>query len=358
MLYYFIFTLIAIFAFIEQFGSVSKKDIRQFFYLFIGVLFCLSFLKWERGSDWESYYSIFYNGEQFAGDDVTEKGFLFFNKLIRLFTDSYTVYLFFQGAFYYSIYVILIKKINDVLDENTNKTCYFPILLYDFSIGFAGIFASRGKIAYLLCLFSVLYIYKGQLVRFLITIIIASTIHTTSLLFLLAYPLFRSKYTKWTVILFVIGVISLFMLGPSLEPFMNAYNYTRYSSYVESNESLSIVNFLKWGVVLLLAILLKYKKDPLLYWGCLKLYLTGFIIYIWCQMFAHFAQRIAGVYMSVIIFWIAMLFYKYNKNSRIIIFFVLVLYSAVSLYGLLNSEYRNLFIPFKFVWDSFSVDVF
>lgn len=358
MFYWVIFIIFAVFSFIEQCTLIDRAIVRRWFYYAVFFLFCLSFLKWERGSDWDPYLTIFMDGSQYVGEENTEKGFMLFNKVIRHFTNSYTVYLFFQGCIYFTLYLILIRRINDILESFTIRSCYFPILLYDFSIGFAGIFASRSKLAYLICLFSVLYIYKGQLYRFLAAIFIASTIHATSLAFLFAYPLFRSGFDKRFFLLFTVACVAFFGIGAYLEPLFAALDYSRYAGYVKENDSMGIVNFIKWGVLLLIMMVFKYKNNNYLYYGVYKLYMGGLVLFVWCQLYAHLAQRIAALYMSAIIFWIAMLFYSHTLSKRILLLYGLIFYCGMALYGQLNSEYRSLYIPFKFFWETIPVEVY
>ena len=95
--YWIIFVFILVFSFIEIFTSIKQQYKLYMFYIVVLLLFFLSFLRWERGTDWDSYYNIFINEGFRSWDDHTEIGYLYLNKLVRKFTDNYTIFLFVQS---------------------------------------------------------------------------------------------------------------------------------------------------------------------------------------------------------------------------------------------------------------------
>ncbi|MBX9057734.1 hypothetical protein HCH01_11175 [Parabacteroides distasonis] len=54
-------------------------------------MFCLSFLRWRVGTDWDSYYEIYLHPELYAN---METGFMMINSIGKNYFESYTVTLF------------------------------------------------------------------------------------------------------------------------------------------------------------------------------------------------------------------------------------------------------------------------
>lgn len=358
-LYWAIFILIAVFALAEQNFLISKKTTIRLFHIFIIVLFCLSFMRWERGTDWIGYYNAFLVSDSPDWNSHMELGYTLLNRVIRKFTDNYTIYLFVQSGLYYSLYVLYVYKINRLLKTSDNcYCCYFPLLLYGFSQGFAGMFNVRSGIAYLICSIAIFEIYNNNKYRFVLYVVTASFFHYSSLLFLIAYPLFWMKFTKFRTMLFIILVFVFFQMGSYYAGVLNFFKFEEYTIYIKENTQQSVLGVLKYMTLLFLVFMIRPRRDMTLYRGVAKITFVGILFYIWCQFFSPVAQRLAGLFMGNLVVWGAMFFYNYRKKSRITFLIGQIVFCAVSLWSLLNSAYKDLFVPYKFFWDTFQVEVF
>ena len=61
MYLYLIFILLLAGSFLEIFDSKRQGTAQIIYYLTLSILFLLSFLRWERGTDWSGYYDYFSN---------------------------------------------------------------------------------------------------------------------------------------------------------------------------------------------------------------------------------------------------------------------------------------------------------
>lgn len=354
-LYWVIFGIIAFFSLIEQYYQNEKISLRMFYFIVL-ILFCLSFLRWERGSDWYSYYYMFLYGPE---SKHTEIGYSSFLRLIRRFTDNYTFFLFLQGAIYYTILISLIKKFNYHIHQvhDNIPNLYSTILLFFYSQDFAGIFAVRSSIAYIICLYAFFDIIEKKVGVFIVKIIIASLFHRSALVFLVAYPLvnyaiFNIKYVS---ILFVVCVL-MFGFSSYYVPFLQKVGFADYVRYIGDTRN-SYIGIVKWGGILVGMVLLRHLYQREIYDGILILFSVGFVLFIWSQLNAPVAQRIAFVFLNISSLW---LFYivkiPIKYGNLIYIFFII--YEAVCLWSLLTGSFGKLFYPYKFFWDTFYVEVF
>ena len=359
VLYWSIFILIVLFSFLEQTCVISKKNAKTIFIFMVLVLYCLSFMRWERGTDWQAYYSFFLDGgERRTYDEHTEPGYLLFNRIVAFFTDSYTVFLACWSGVYYFLYVLLANKINGLFKGKTLRRCYMPLLLFDFSQGFAGMFAVRSTMAYLICFLAFFYIYEKKPLKFIIALLLATSLHVSSAIFILAYPLYRMQLNKISIAAIIIVTFLLFSLGAYYEPILKALNFGGYDEYLGGEERRSVLGSLKWVFAFLALFAFRPMGKNELYGGIVNIVLVGIILFLWSQLYSPVAQRLSLVFTQCILRWLAMVFYGYGEKKRILFLLVIVAFCGVSLWSTLNSDYKGLYIPYKFFWDTFPVEVY
>ena len=332
------------------------------FYIVVLLLFFLSFLRWERGTDWDSYYNIFINEGFRSWDDHTEIGYLYLNKLVRKFTDNYTIFLFVQSFIYFTILVLFLKKINSYISYiyNIKSNLYSTILLYIFSTDFAGLFLARSPIAYLICLYSIFDIIENRTKSFFFKILIASLIHKSSILFIFIYPLINYfKFNIRYIIILSIFIVILFSLSSYYSVILDKLGMIDYFDYIGNERRNSIISIIKWLLIFLLMIisLKKIKSNDFLFNSIVLIYPIGFILFIWSQIYSTVAQRIAGLFLITTWIFIPYLFnFIYKKN--ILVYFLFIIFCILNLWSQLNGAYSKLYVPFKFVWDNFYVETF
>lgn len=352
LFYWSIFIYLLIFSYIEQFSRIKQNIIKIIFLFTILFLFCLSFMRWERGTDWYAYYNLFSDGVQY---DRYEWGFRLFNQTIRQYTNNYTVYLFLQSCVYYLVFLLVLNKANRLFSKNPFLNCRFPILLYSFSSGFAGIFMVRSTIAYMICLLSLMYLCEKKSIMYFLCIIVAGSIHHTSYLFLIVYPLFKWSVNKITVFFLVLFAIFTISFSSQMIPLLNAIDMGDYTRYITNDNRESIISIVKWSFVFIALLLLAPLHYLLIYKKILLVFAMGLFMFIWCQFFSTVAQRLAGLFLSTCLPLIMAIVNNSAGKKKFIIITGLALFSIISFWSLLNSQYQDLYIPYKFFWEDFYV---
>ena len=354
-LYWIIFGVIAVFSIIEQNTKNQLLSIRLF-YVAVFVLFCLSFLRWERGTDWIAYYNMFLYGPQ---NRHIEIGYSFLLEAVRLFTDNYTFFLFLQSILYYALMISLIKKINIYIHQiyDDKPYLYCTILVYMYSQDFAGIYMVRSTIAYMICLHAFINIVERKLWLFIGKVLIATLIHRSSFAFFIAYPLavYMKFDYKYIISLFLVAV-SFIIFTSNYDSILNNIGFGDYVTYLNSARD-SYIGIIKWGILFLGMIVLRsiYQKE--FYDEIIILFSVGFVLFVWSQINAPVAQRISGLFLQVCALWIFFIIkipIKYNH----LIYGVFIVFEGICLWSLLTGSYGMLYCPYKFVWDTFSVEVF
>ena len=80
------------------------------FYVWIMIFFLLSFLRWDRGADWMSYYDYFLNFTKPDEGMFFEFGYQYLSCFIRNVFNNYTILLFVQSLIIYFSFLITIRN--------------------------------------------------------------------------------------------------------------------------------------------------------------------------------------------------------------------------------------------------------
>ena len=136
MYLYLIFACVVLISFFEL--NLGKRRSVRILLLPILLFFGLSFLRWERGTDWVPYYYMF----RFIDSEYykTTYEFLFYNLnvLIRSVTENYTYLLLAQAMLIYPIYHFVIKKYS---------LAPFVSVMVWFAVSLGSIFFTRQTVA-------------------------------------------------------------------------------------------------------------------------------------------------------------------------------------------------------------------
>ena len=184
------------FLFLSSFSLVKEKHFQKcIFYISLIFYFFLSFLRWECGTDWDSYLKIFENS--FVLNPDYEKGFAYLNYIVRAITTNYTCCLFAEA-------VIIYLSLSYAFGKNFPK---YPILVFTafFALFRADMFFVRQNIAVDLCLCSYACLIRNHKKRAFIFWVCALFFHRSSIVFILAF-IFYNRYIKrntFVVIIFV-----------------------------------------------------------------------------------------------------------------------------------------------------------
>lgn len=182
---------VSLFMFISSFLEVFvyRKKLIPLFYFVSFVLFSVSFLRWNIGTDWDGYHEIYLHPELFENMEV---GFMMINITVKQFFNSYTVALFIQGAILFVFQTAAIKQLSP-----------YPMttLMLLWGSSFCGIFFVRQSVSTALLLFSIVMIRDRHLLAFLVLVFLASLLHRSALFFLPAYWIYHLHFSNKRAVL-------------------------------------------------------------------------------------------------------------------------------------------------------------
>ena len=97
MLFFVTTTLILLFVSFQEIGGTLKRS-KRWIYFISCALWVFSFIRWEVGTDWDSYYEIY---EECDYIEWYEWGFFFFFFLVKHTVDNYLVLFFILGGIFF-----------------------------------------------------------------------------------------------------------------------------------------------------------------------------------------------------------------------------------------------------------------
>ncbi|WP_074618532.1 EpsG family protein [Eubacterium maltosivorans] len=201
-------------------GSLKKKKIIYLTIVFLQMFFIAGFRSINVGYDTEQYVNYFYilsntdfsQLSQQASTLYIESGYAVINKIISLFTSDYQWLLIIISFVTLLGYTIFIYRCSD--------NVYLSVFLF-ITLGFFyfTMRVMRQALAIMLICNAIYYLYKNKKIPFVILVLLASTIHSSAIIFLLLLliPKLNSleKLEKFLVIItviFVIGTINFTVL--------------------------------------------------------------------------------------------------------------------------------------------------
>lgn len=284
-----------LFAFLESSG-LYKSGLKVSF----SLIFIFLALRYNFGNDYQAYYTGFLEissnvkVDYINNSDHFEVGWIFFNWLFRHI--GFFAMIAVLASINCVVYYRFIKK------YVPTKYYWLAVFFYIFNPGFMLIHASamRQSIAIAIFIFSLNYIHKRDLIRYVITISVASLFHSSALILYLVYFLnLVSLKNKGTRVVFFVTFVALFLFQKSLLPYLNILisNYfDKYEIYQEAGVVGTGLGILYLSTLLIL----------LLYYGRLQDKETGLIfniavisfLFIPLSLFIEIIGRV-GMYFQV-----------------------------------------------------------
>lgn len=171
-----------------------------FCFLFVSTLIVLGSIRWQTGTDWVSYYNYFVSHKTWAqyNDGSFEVLYSLLNYLVRLFSDSYTCFL-----FVFSFLVIYIKY------NIINRFALYPTLSFYlfFCTNIGDIFAIRQSLAISILFISIYFMHNKRKFGFFIIVLLATMIHTSSIIWVLSYYIYNKHFnTRFIVMIFIVSI--------------------------------------------------------------------------------------------------------------------------------------------------------
>ena len=264
VLYYTIFSILFLSCFFEFSTQQKKKNVLIiwciFFTLFGGI-------RWKIGGDWDQYYEHFiysnwnniFDYDRYGdGRETLEPGFVFINVLIKTFF----------GNYFYIYNLIICAFIQYTYYKICNEyTPQFPILSYAYlMINSSNYFPVRAGFALVITFWAYKYIKERRIIKFLLTISIATIIHNQCIALLPFYWICQIKinYLRFTIIYIIcvvfgyifqeyISLLSTLVEGSITD---KLHHYTKFETAGKAG-----ANYMSWGLNYFLIIAyLFYKK--------------------------------------------------------------------------------------------------
>lgn len=216
MIPYFIIYSLVLFLSVFDFFMESKK-IRGVLVFILGIIFiCFAGFRWNVGTDWEQYLWFF---DKVHLSDFGNSGHEFlYEILLRV---SRYVFADYVGMLLLTAIIIVFFTFSSI-----GKYSVYPLfsilLLYAYSINSSG-FGYRQDIAIAITFFSFRFIYRRKLIKFLISIVIATLFHQTAIIFIFAYWIYKVRWTRKYLIALIGAVLVGYFLMTKLSFIASLY---------------------------------------------------------------------------------------------------------------------------------------
>lgn len=362
MIFYFGLNIIfAFFAALELIGQ-RNKNTNILFIVSIVTLFLFSFIRWETGTDWNSYAEMYswIRVPWDSFDSGMEYGFLFIEHLAKTIFDNYTGVLFLFAVIIYGNMIVSYPKL-----------CKYPMvaLWITFCISFANMLFVRQNIAVAILITSLIPVYHKNLKLFIVLVFIASLFHRTSWAFLMVYPIFNHFYKQRTIIICTIiciisGLVMSKIILTIIGSIFSGIIEKKINAYVDAGVNDNSMNYsttfiLIKGIInrcfLLIFFLFKFNENVRgrnrLVNGLFNTYILGTILYCILLPISISLARVA-VYMDVTQAFLVAYILGTQKTviNRLLLFTTFAIYYIIRFYTYTMS-YEDEFIPYKTIFN-------
>lgn len=195
-MYYLTFSIFAFCSYLNVRNRWNNRSVALLLLIFCLWMIFHDGLRWGIATDWKVYLDYFNNC--LWGDSEFEWGYTALNKVIRGFTESYSVFLVVHAILVYGCFYKLIKRYSP-----------FPLMsflvLYFSMLSYLGM--NRQYLSLIVCLFSVPFILKGENIKVLCFIAFGILFHSTAIMFVSALFLNHRFASKWLYIIFFGSVL-------------------------------------------------------------------------------------------------------------------------------------------------------
>jgi EpsG family len=338
--------------------DVTKGNfkIKNLIFLFLVIIITLfAGLRHNIGADYLGYYSYYKKATISLFGDL-EIGFEVLAVFVRTIFNSYE---FFVLTLVTLTFVFMYKAIKNLAFSNM-----YLIPLYVFSIQYllgGPMGQMRQALAIAILLYSIKFIIDGSFRKFLFAVLMASCIHVTSIIFLIAYAV---NYIKISKTLILTSMATVVMLGNTSVPrdvllqlstMLNIDIFATLGEYVTSERygmeyEGSILAYIER--LLLLFVTLYFFKDSkdkkvktliLIYWISLLIFFLFMDISI-------LAQRLSRPFKLVEIFLYGYILQSFTKNSylRVVGFLILSLLLYKPIFMIISRPHQ--YIPYNSIW--------
>lgn len=350
-IYHILWISIIICCFIEVNFSVIKFNrlkiqtrtiVFAFLYLFILLLGI-----WRQeflGVDVYNYRSRFFQYANMSFMDVLkfpdfEKGYIFINKIIQLFSKDFWV---FKAVLYFMTFTLFSYVIY--------KSSKYISVSYLFYIGFGFLGFNfcilRQALAVSLCFWSYRFIKEKKWLPFVLTVIIATTIHQTAICYLLLYPIVHGVYKDKFGIKKILLIFFAITIGNIFLPFFFRFSDNDYSGAVVSGTGYNML-FLYACLIILIGFLLKHLNEH-----DLEDEYNALFAVVYFQVDAIFfslISRIVNYFNIMFSIVVPNLIFRYKKKNWLLIIFILI--CSIVYYTSLSARGGTYIVPYLSIFD-------
>lgn len=357
MYLYVLFFILLVLSLCEIINPYEIKTMlhKYIYFNIICVFFLLSSLRWETGTDWDTYHEYYqYFKHVTISEGWLEPGYTFLSTFVKNIFDNYSVLLCIMAVI---IYTLKYRVIYD----------YSPLPLVSLfawlTISLADIFPTRQFIALAITFYSVRNIIEQKKITFVALVILASLFHASSMIFIFAYYVFYRKFDRMILVIMIVASYAISLFAESIisntlsvMPFIQ----DRINVYMEDSENTfgsvySVKDIIFRGFVNKLIIFIpiftlmwsSVKQDRILN-GIVNLIIFGTILSVLVTTISPALARIGMYYdvnMQILLFPYFLILCR-NQFDRVIVFFVMSLYFLYRFYGVILNYY-DLYIPYK-----------
>lgn len=263
--------LIFIWQLILKISNIKNSNLFLTIIMSIQLFILSAFRHYTVGYDTVNYvnrYSIIANTPFNNLTNISERldfelGYIYVNKFLSYINDDYRILLILSSLFILVSFGIFIYKYSNIA-----WLSYFVFI----TLGYWGssLNVLRQFISISILLLGVHFVQKSQFIRFLICVLIASTIHTSALFFIVVYPLSKLKLNRYFYGIYALVLIFLFQFAqPIILWLMYTFGYSDLSNRLDSGSGFGMLILLI--IILIGSLLFKRQTD---------VYIENFDLYI------------------------------------------------------------------------------
>jgi hypothetical protein len=350
----------AIISFLSIIGIIKSRVL--IFWLLVILLLIFDGLRWEMGTDWNNYYDIFMLADTYVEMGKPpgfEYGYIYYNSLIRFFTDNYSYFLFITTAFIYIGIFFAVAKI-------TNYSLLSLFYLFSTLPWYSG--SLRQMMASVFFVFAIKAVIDRKIYVFFACIIAGVFFHNSIIVFIPIYFLYGLSAT---ILIFIYGFLVLISVYSRqliyiLDYLLSFYTDRTYSHRIggtlaQSSPVLGMTRKILTviGVYFFVHYTIYMKNIDPYYWDKIKfllflVFLSPIFYYIGTYHISYVSSRL-DIYVGILS--LAMLIGVLDTTlkitvNRIFLFFFVIALSAVFYYRL---EYMSLFHPYSSIFYNFEL---
>lgn len=259
----FLCVLIIVIYLITHLGNKNDKTkdslflILSFFVLFVVV----AFREMTMGNDTLSYIKVFKECNNLKWNILNynsyfEKGYLVFNILLSYVCSNSRFFMIIMSAiFNYSVYNFI---------KNNSQNYLMSILMYiNLLFFYQSMTMMRQFFALsIVLLFGIKFIKEKKIIKYIITIVIASLFHSTALITIFLYPLYYAKYNKKRVFYIFLSSLLIFSFLNQIYPIISSLfkRENFYLAMMGETKLANIISMLIFCAIYLFSIII-IKRD-------------------------------------------------------------------------------------------------